>query len=61
MVYNSQKYSCFLKASIIESTGSSNASMMSTASLPIMESDEMGSSSGLGSSAISGVLLNANS
>ena len=29
--------------------------MMSAASLPIMESDEMGSSSGLGSSAISGI------
>ncbi|XP_046444312.1 calcium-independent protein kinase C-like [Daphnia pulex] len=43
------------KASIIESTGSggSCSSMMSAASLPIMESDEMGSS-GLGSSAISG-------
>jgi len=37
------------KASIIESSGSASScySMMSTASLPILESDEMGSSSGL--------------
>ena len=50
-----------LKASIIESTGGggSCSSIMSAASLPILESDEMGSS-GLGSSAISGMLLNSN-
>lgn len=60
-IFTLSSFFFLLKASIIESTGSvgSCSSMMSAASLPILESDEMGSS-GLGNSAISGRLLNSN-